>query len=312
MKDELSKSEIANLLQQTIQQLDSIVEQLRTGEVENLPARAVVENLVAETQALAAVFQQSQATTEPTEAESVPVIIEAEMPEVSTPLPVPEAAAPATPTAAEIEAETSAGEVIWLDRFLPSFNDIQTWWSGILRKIRSLLPQSWQEKASDLLLTGVITGIIVALLLTSVLLLPKAPTEIAEIPPEAIETPPELKAPSRPEPVEIAPPPEPVLTPEQSLVAAIQDEVTSLTREYPQGLLHSVEADFLGSRLTITVAEKWYELSPGKQDKFANAVLQRSRKLDFRKLEIVNLQSNLLARNPVVGNNMVILQRDEM
>lgn len=308
MNDELAKSEIAELLQQASQQLESIAEQLRAGEVENLPARTIVEDILAETQALAAACQPSQVMTEAAETEPTPATLEAEMTEVPASPPVAEVAA--LPTAAEAEVETDTGEVIWLDRFLPSFNKLQAWWNEILRKIRSLLPPSWQETASDLVLTGILAGIIVAILLISVLLLPQATTEVAEVMPEAIETPPELKAPSRPKTVEIAPPPEPVLTPEQSLVAAIQDEVASLTREYPQGLLNSVEADFLGSRLTITVGEKWYQLSPGKQDRFANAVLQRSRKLDFRKLEIVSIQGNLLARNPVVGNDIVILDRN--
>jgi hypothetical protein len=310
MNDELAKREITDLLQQASQQLNSIVEQLRTGGIENLPPRAVVEGIVAETQALAAALQESPLGTEPTEVMMAPATIEPEMPPLAAPTPEPAEAVPPPAPAGEVESSTNPSEVIWLDRYLPSFNDIQAWWSGILAEIRKLLPPSWQAKASDLTITGAIAGIIIVLLLSSVLLLSEKPTEIAETSPEPIETPPELKAPSRPQPVEIAPAPEPVLTPEQSLVAAIQEEVTSLTHEYPQGLLHSVEADFLGSRLTITVGEEWYQLNSGKQDKFANTVLQRSRKLDFRKLEIINLQGKLLARNPVVGNNVVILQRD--
>ena len=305
MNNELSTKEIAELLQAASQQLDTLAAQLRAGEVENLPPQSVVESLVAETTALAAACQPSPAITEPIEQTTPPAAIEAEIPLVSAPDDFFEEIEATEAT----ETEIPATEVIWLDRFLPSFSDLQTWWDTILSKIRNLLPQDWQEKASDWVLTSIITGIIVAALLSAVLLLSKAPAEVAEVPPPVIEAPPELKAPGRPELVEIAPPPEPLLTPEQSLIAGIQDEVISLTREYPPGLLHSVEADFLGSRLTVTVGEKWTELSPGKQDKFANAVLQRSRKLDFLKLEIVNLQGDLLARNPVIGNNIVILLR---
>ena len=309
MNNELSTTELAELLQATSQQLDTIVAQLRAGEVENLPPQ-LVEKLVAETAALAAACQPPPALIEPIEETTPPATIKAEIAPVSAPDDFFEEIE-ATEAIEATETEIPATEVIWLDRFLPSFSDLQTWWDTILSKIRNLLPQSWQEKASDWVITGIITGVIVAALLSAVLLLPKAPAEVAEVPPPAIETPPELKAPGRPEPVEITPPPEPLLTPEQSLIAGIQDEVSSLTREYPPGLLHSVEADFLGSRLTVTVGEKWLELGIGKQDKFANAVLQRSRKLDFRKLEIVNLQGNLLARNPVVGDNMIILQREK-
>jgi hypothetical protein len=190
-----------------------------------------------------------------------------------------------------------------------------------------VLPVSLQEKLSNGAIAGILGGLIATVILTSVWLLPQQQpsTEIVELPPEtapetspeatptvteipdAIETPPELKAPGRPEPVEVIPPPEPELTPEQSLIASIQDQVAALTSQYPEGLVRSVEANFLGSRLIVTVGDDWKTLNPNRQDKLANSILQRSQKLDFRKLEIVDSQGNLLARNPVVGNKMVII-----
>jgi hypothetical protein len=106
------------------------------------------------------------------------------------------------------------------------------------------------------------------------------------------------------------PPPKPELSPEQSLIAAIQDQVTGITTQYPEGLVLSVEANFLGSRLMVKMGDDWYKLNPSRQDKLVNSILERSRKLDFRKLEIVNSQGTLLARNPVVGNKMIILKRE--
>ena len=323
--NELSKTEVTELLQETIQQLANIVEKLESDEIESLPEKADFESLRSDTQALASIFQSlEEQTTEirvdETEDEVSPGNIETNKIEqqnspeetaIADKLP-PQATADDTPSPSTPEIfPESTPEISPVDSFLPSYTDIKNWWDDILERIRRLLPQEWQNKLSDGILTGILAGIIVCLMLGAVILVPQQSSEMAEIPPETIATPPELKAPSRPKKIEVAPPPEPTLTPEQNFIAAIQDELVGLTREYPQKLVEGIETNFLTSQLIVTVGEPWYELSSRKQDKFANAILKRSHKLDFRKLEIVNQQGNLLARNPVVGRSMVIFKRTE-
>jgi hypothetical protein len=316
-----SQAEIIALLQKTIKQLDRIVNELNAESIENLPSKATVETLVASTETLAASLGKAEVATPETTQVPPAQTIETKPPtEMVSPKPTQEAIA-----SEEIEELLPSEQAGWIDRILPSFSSLQTWWDGVLDRIRSWLPAPLQEKLSDWVLTGILAGIIVAVLLTSVLLLPQPSTEIVEAPPETapettpetapetpevVKTPPELKAPGRPEPVEIIPPPEPELTPEQSLIAAIQEQVAAITSQYPEGLVRSVEANFLGSRLIVTVGDDWYKLNPGRQDKLVNSILERSRKLDFRKLEIMDSQGMLLARNPVVGNKMVILKRE--
>lgn len=310
-----SQAEIIELLQKTIQQLDRVVNQLSAESVENLPSKATIESLLASTETLAASIGKTEVTT-PETTQAVPT----QTTEVAPTKPAQEAIA-----SQEIEEAIPSEEESWIDKILPSFSSLQTWWDGILAKIRSWLPAPLQEKLSDWGLTGILAGIIVAVLITSVLLLPQPSAKIGEAPPETapettpeapsqtpevVKTPPELKAPGKPEPVEIIPPPEPELTPEQSLIAAIQEQVAAITSQYPEGLVRSVEANFLAGRLLVTVGDDWYQLNPGRQDKLANSILERSRKLDFRKLEIIDSQGTLLARNPVVGNKMVILKRE--
>ena len=321
--NELSKTEVTELLQETIQQLANIVEKLESDEIESLPAKADLETLRSDTQALASVFQPleeqtAEAAVDDTEDEVSTGDIETIKTEeqnspgetaiASDSYPQSPADTPPSPSTPETSPE-STPEISRVDKFLPNYTDIKNWWDSVLEQIRGLLPQEWQDKLSDWVLTGILASAIVFLMLGAASLVPKPSSEIAEIPPEAIETPPELKAPSRSKKVEIAPPPEPILTPEQNFIAAIQDELVGLTREYPQKLVEAIETNFFTSKLIVTVGEPWYELSSRKQDKFANTILKRSQKLDFRKLEIVNQQGNLLARNPVVGNNMVIFQR---
>ncbi|HBB30960.1 MAG TPA: hypothetical protein DDZ80_08645 [Cyanobacteria bacterium UBA8803] len=146
--------------------------------------------------------------------------------------------------------------------------------------------------------------------------------KIDETPPQieaspTIETPPELPAPEPEPPTETAEPPAPEpppleLTPEQSLIAGIQNQVAEITEQYANGLIKSIQANFRGSRLLITVTNSWYELDEQQQDRLADEILGRSTELDFSKLEIVNSEGTLLARSPVVGTHMVILRRQAL
>lgn len=217
-----------------------------------------------------------------------------------------------------------------LERFL-------SLWNGIIGIIRSFLPTSLNQKLSDRALSGAIAVVLVLLLWTTTTLIPGT-TEVAEVPPATtpvpeqisspeptpvpvapvpeptpppanIDTPPELKAPEAPQAVEIAPPPPPVLTPEQKLIASIQDQVAQTTTQYANGLIGSIQANFPASLLVVQVSNAWYDLNLSKQDKLAAEMLQRAKELDFSKLEISDSQGTLLARSPVVGDKMVILKR---
>jgi hypothetical protein len=303
--EQLSQAEIVAMLQKTIQQLDGILNKLSRGEVEHLPSQAALDTLASSTEALATALEKEKKTeTLPTSTPKQPQVTAKE--EVAeTPF-----------LEEEVVEETLASEANWLDRLLPSFSSLQAWWDSVLSQVRALLPASLSEKLSDWMLTGILSSLIVAVLLTSVLLLPQPAPESAQTldettspAPEAIEAPPQLTAPGRPEAIALSPPPGPALTPEQSLIAAIQEELASITSQYPEGLIASIEADFLRSRLIVTLGERWYQLNNARQDKLANAILARSQKLDFRKLELLDTEGTLVARSPVVGNKAIILQR---
>ncbi|WP_250123174.1 hypothetical protein [Chroococcidiopsis sp. CCMEE 29] len=214
----------------------------------------------------------------------------------------------------------------------PTFlGKIQTGWGAALAKIRSALPENLSAKLSDTGLTGIIAGIAVILVWTTSVLLSEKPAEVAIVPPSEsvsaptsepvptpiITTPPDLTAPAEPQPVEVIPSPEPVpsptptveLTPEQNLIASIEDQVAEITDRYADGLIQSIQVDFEASRLTIKVGNDWYNLQQSQQEKLAARMLERSQELDFSRLEITDSQGMLLARSPVVGSNMVILKR---
>ncbi|MFB2967449.1 hypothetical protein ACE1CD_00615 [Aerosakkonema sp. BLCC-F183] len=200
--------------------------------------------------------------------------------------------------------------------------NLPVWWKATLGKIRSRLPASVNEKLpNDTILSGAIAALFILLFWATSVLSPPNPPQIAEVPspsaiaptevtaPPPIEAPAELSAPSEAQPVAIIPPPPPVLTPEQNLIAAIQNQVVEITSQYADGLIESIQANFIASILTVKVSNDWYSFDSAKQDSLAADMWNRAKQLDFSKLEIADFEGVLLARSPVVGSHMVILKR---
>lgn len=148
---------------------------------------------------------------------------------------------------------------------------------------------------------------------------PPLPPAVEETPQAIAETPtPEPTIEPIPEPT-IEPTPEPSvevevvpLTPEQTLIAAIENRVSSVSDTIEDGLVKSIQANFRNSSLVVTINNNWYSLKKSQQDKLAADMFQRAKELDFSHLEIFDSQDRLVARNPVVGNEMVIFQRQEI
>ncbi|WP_299413248.1 hypothetical protein [Acaryochloris sp. IP29b_bin.148] len=139
---------------------------------------------------------------------------------------------------------------------------------------------------------------------------PPAPAPVAKAPaaqPAAQPTPvsPPPSTPVAEAPVEEPPPPEP----ERKQIIEVQSQVAQVFDQYSQDIVQSVQANFQAERLVIQVSDRWFELSRSEQNQLGTDVLERSRKLDFPKLEIRDQADQLLAREPVVGPNIIVLQR---
>jgi hypothetical protein len=132
----------------------------------------------------------------------------------------------------------------------------------------------------------------------------ETPPPVAEITPPTVEETP----PSEPEP-EPTPTPTLVLTPEQTLIASIENQVAQISDRFASGLIQSIQANFRSSSLALTISNDWYNLQQVQQDKLLAQMLQRSKELDFSHLDILDSQGKLVARNPVVGTEMIIFQR---
>ncbi|MBE9166353.1 hypothetical protein IQ238_01980 [Pleurocapsales cyanobacterium LEGE 06147] len=127
-----------------------------------------------------------------------------------------------------------------------------------------------------------------------------------------IETPSELVAPTLPESVKVETViTQPELTPEQSFIAAIEQQLADIGDRYSDELILSIEADLLPNLLLVKVSDDWYRLDRVRQNKWINDMFSRSQEFNFKKLEIKDINNTLIARSPVVGNEMVILQREK-
>ncbi|MDB9327523.1 hypothetical protein PN435_15375, partial [Nodularia spumigena CS-590/02] len=89
----------------------------------------------------------------------------------------------------------------------------------------------------------------------------------------------------------------------------IENQVAEISDRFASGLIQSIQANFRTSNLTIKINDDWYSLPESEQNQLAAEILQRSQELDFTHLEIIDSQDNLIARNPVVGNQMIIFQQ---
>ncbi|MBS9388153.1 MAG: hypothetical protein HEQ33_04285 [Dolichospermum sp. WA123] len=215
-------------------------------------------------------------------------------------------------------------------------------WDGFLRTFRLFLPSNISNNVSDTVLTGIFAVIFaVTIGITTFTFIPKS-AEVATVPPveevippksvietEVIPTPvvepeaiptPVVEPEAIPTPViETEPTPIPVieLTPEQALLAAIENQFSEISvsvkntkdKNIISQLIKPLQANFRTSDLTVKISDIWYNLEKSQQDKLAAEILQRSQELNFIHLEIVDSQKKIIARSPVVGNEMIIFNR---
>jgi hypothetical protein len=112
-------------------------------------------------------------------------------------------------------------------------------------------------------------------------------------------------APTPPSPVAPAPAAPVKLTREQQILATLQDA----TNPYADKIAAAVTLTSASGQVHITLGDRWYSLTPQQQDQLAATLWQQSQDLKFSSLEVVDRQDHVLARSPIVGSEMVILQR---
>ncbi len=104
-------------------------------------------------------------------------------------------------------------------------------------------------------------------------------------------------------------PQEVALTPEQTFLAGIKKSISSYNTQLHDELIAAVKVDFERSFLQIKLEPIWNELNEPQQDRLADDLWRHARDMAFDKIELTDTNDVVLARSPVVGKAMVILQR---
>lgn len=203
-----------------------------------------------------------------------------------------------------------------VDQLLLLLAEGATLWKKGLRWVRSQLPPDLQRQLSDGMLTAIALGLLMLLLaLWNPLGARRGEPVIASEPrPQITAADPDVDdlfaapVPTAEPPVSA---PAPVIepTPEQSLITDIQNRVSSISRSYGAGLIQSVEVNLPENTLGVNVAETWYGLLTSQQNDVAQDIYAQAQGLKFGTLQLRDPEGVVVARNPVVGPNMVILRR---
>ncbi len=203
--------------------------------------------------------------------------------------------------------------------------------SGLLQQVlglvRSFLPEPIRQKTSDRLLTVAMATITTLLVVIIFVSFPSSQpaTEVADVPifegselteaialeqslPPVVDSEDAQMLDLAPETGKNTPPPR-KLTPEQTLIVSIQNQIYDLTNEYGDEVLEYLKVDFSSNLVTVEITDNWYELTAQEQDELANKMFQQVQYLEFGQLQLINSQGRIIARNSVISSKMIILER---
>ncbi len=165
-------------------------------------------------------------------------------------------------------------------------------WAASLQQLRQLLPAQLRQLSDSTLTAIVVIFVTVSIWFVNSLSLPGIS--------------------SAPDPV-IATQPSSNLTiidsPEQTFIEAIQRQISDITSQYPDQIIQTLNIDVDRDRLIVRLNPSWYLMSVDRQNQLTAQMWLQAKANHFSKLEVQDAQGNSIARSPVVGREMIILQR---
>jgi hypothetical protein len=94
------------------------------------------------------------------------------------------------------------------------------------------------------------------------------------------------------------------LTAQEKLLASLQETAGDQGK-----LIATAQPNKAAGRLQVNLQSDWYQLDVAQQDQLAQTLFTKAQALKFRSLELLDGKGEILARSPVVGNEMVVLLR---
>jgi hypothetical protein len=95
-------------------------------------------------------------------------------------------------------------------------------------------------------------------------------------------------------------------------LAEIQTQLASAAAgvgEAGEGLVAAVKTANANQQIKVSLSTAWDSLSDTEQKTVAQKLWMRSQKLEFSKLELLDSTNTVVARSPVVGSNVIMLQQ---
>lgn len=106
----------------------------------------------------------------------------------------------------------------------------------------------------------------------------------------------------------IAPTPE-ILSPDAQKRAKLRQDLDVIAGSLIDNAIVGIRPQFNTHFLAITLSDRWYATPESTQDNLANSLLVIAQVKGFTQIQLEGSDGAVLARNPVVGNGMIILQR---
>jgi hypothetical protein len=99
------------------------------------------------------------------------------------------------------------------------------------------------------------------------------------------------------------------IDPEQTFIDAIQAQLTDITSQYPDNIIHTLQVDLPRDLAIVRLNPVWYTLDDNQQDRLSDRMWLQARANHFSKLELQDSTGQPIARSPVVGQHTIVLQR---
>jgi hypothetical protein len=102
--------------------------------------------------------------------------------------------------------------------------------------------------------------------------------------------------------------PKALLNTAESDLIEIQAQLASAAAGIGEGLIASVQTT-PNQPLKVSLGPPWEGLSASQQEAVAQKLWEKSQKLQFRQFELFDSTNTKVARSPLIGSNVILLQR---
>jgi hypothetical protein len=183
----------------------------------------------------------------------------------------------------------------------PSRRYATGFWANTLYQFRRILPAPIRQ-LSDAILTAILVAIVTVSIWTiDGFFVPGVEPSVANPPTAPIASQPSAPTSEQPQ-----------VSPEQAFIDAIQSQLSELTSEYPDDIVESLSVDTARDRSIVRLNPIWYSMTEDRQNRLTDRMWSQAQANHFSKLEIQDSQGIAIARSPVVGHQMIILQRHQI